>query len=132
VKHGLKADVEVKVADEVWIAMALLHREQPDREDFTVKEIISRAKSEKITDELRKGVSPHAYQHCVANLPPNSDQYRMLYATGENTRRLYREGDATYPKRRGKITPEPQAVPAHYQYLLDWYRNEYASPKQDT
>jgi hypothetical protein len=123
--------VAVRVADEVWIATALLHREHPDREDFTVQEIISRAESEKITGELRPGVSVHAYLHCVANLPPNSAQYRMLYATGNNTRRLYREGDDTHPKRRGKITPEPQAVPARYQNLLVWYHNEYASPKQD-
>ncbi|SPF42763.1 conserved hypothetical protein [Candidatus Sulfopaludibacter sp. SbA4] len=122
----------LKIADEVWIATALLHREHPDRGDFTVKEIIGRAKTEKITGELRPGVGMHAYKHCVANLPPYSAQYRMLYATGHNTRRLYREGDETYPNRKGKITPETQAVPARYQYLLDWYRNEYASLKQDT
>jgi hypothetical protein len=121
----------MKIADEVWIATALLHREQPNREDFTVKQIIARAQKENVTGELRPGVSVHAYLHCVANLPPNSAQDRMLYATGDNTRRLYREGDETHPKRKGKITPEPQAVPARYQYLLDWYRNEYAYPKQD-
>jgi len=122
----------VKVADEVWIATALLHREHPDRSDFTVKEIIGRAESENITGELRPGVSVHAYLHCVANLPPNSAQYRMLYATGDNTRRLYREGDETHPKRKGKITPERDEIPERYRYLLDWYRSQYDSAKRDT
>jgi hypothetical protein len=38
----------VKIADEVWIVTALLHREQPARLDFTVEEIIQRAGKEGI------------------------------------------------------------------------------------
>lgn len=50
----------VKVADEVWIATALLHRENPDRSDFTVGEIVERARKEGIAGELRPGVYVHA------------------------------------------------------------------------
>ncbi len=32
----------ITIADEVWIATALLHREQPDRADFTIHEIQER------------------------------------------------------------------------------------------
>ena len=59
----------LKVADEVWIATALLHKENPTRGDFTVAEIIERARAENITGEMRSGVQVHAYLHCVANRP---------------------------------------------------------------
>ena len=41
------AEASVKVADEVWIAVALLHREQPGEPDFSVEEIVARARREK-------------------------------------------------------------------------------------
>ena len=37
------AHASAKVADEVWIATALLHREHPGRLDFTIAEIGGRA-----------------------------------------------------------------------------------------
>ena len=83
----------IKVADEVWIATALLHRENPKREDFTVAEIVERVRREHMAGELRPSVQVHAYLHCVANRPPNPGRHRMLYATGKNTRRLFRETD---------------------------------------
>ena len=128
-KNGVA--ISLLVADETWIATALLQKEHPDRPDFTVQEIIQRARTENITGSLRKGVSVHGFQHCVANRPPNSATYRMLYATGKTTRRLFREGDDAHPKRTGKITPEAGAIPPQYRYLLDWYHKEYAPPGRD-
>jgi len=32
----------IRVADEVWIATALVHRERPDTTDFSLKEIEAR------------------------------------------------------------------------------------------
>ena len=122
----------LKVADEVWIAAALLHREHADRQDFTVREIIARARSENITGTLRPGVSVHAHLHCVANRPPNSAQYRMLHATGEGARWLFRQSGDAGPKRKGKITPETADLPPQCRHLLDWYRNEYAGSATDT
>jgi hypothetical protein len=119
------ARTRIKVADEVWFATALLHRENPTREDFTVAEIVERARAENAPGELRSGVQVHAYLHCVANRPPNPGRYRILYATGKNTRRLFREGDDYDPQRRGgKVTPE--SLPAKYMPLMDWYREKYA------
>jgi hypothetical protein len=37
---------ELKVADETWIATALLHREHPERDDFAEQEIVARARNE--------------------------------------------------------------------------------------
>ena len=125
------AAIGVLVADETWIATALLHREQPDRPDFTVEEITQRARAENITGSLRPGVKVHAAWHSVANRPPKPATLRMLYATGKSTRRLFKEGDDVDPKRNGKITPSTDAIPPRYRYLLDWYHKEYAPPRPD-
>ncbi len=117
----------VKVADEVWIAMAHLQKENPARKDFTISEIVERARKEAIEKELRPGVRVHALQHCVANRPPNPGRYRMLSATGKLTRRLYRRGDPYDPAREGaKIVPAKEEIPDEYHYLLGWYESEYA------
>lgn len=117
----------VRVADEVWIATALLHREQPRRDDFLVQEIVARAEREGIEGRLRPGVYVHALQHCVANLPPNPGRYRMLFATGKNTRRLFRPGDQYDPRREhSKTVPSRESVPPDYRSLLDWYSTQYS------
>lgn len=126
-----KSGNSLKVADEVWIATALLHRENPKREDFSVSEIVARARRENITSELRPGVQVHAYLHCVANLPPKPGRYRMLYATGKSTRRLFRQGDDFHPDRRaGKVTPSKESIPTRYQALLDWYRDKFVGKQK--
>ena len=114
----------VKVADEVWIVTAFLHREQPARLDFTVEEIIERARREGIAGTVRPGVYVHAVQHCVANRPPNPGRYRMLFETGPGRRRLFRKGDAYHSAREGaKSTPILEDLPDRYRPLLAWYRD---------
>ncbi len=121
---------ELKVADEVWLTAALLHCEHPDREDFTVAEIVERARQEGLTPELRPGVYVHALLHCVANRPPNPARYRMLVETAAGRRRLYRPGDPADEARRGaKVKPQRSAIPPRYHRLLDWYEREYAPPR---
>lgn len=122
----------LKVADETWIAAGLLHRENPSRQDFTVQEIVDRAAREAITGELRPGVYVHALQHCVANRLPNPARYRMLFATGKTTRRLFRPGDASHPARDGsKVVPAKEDIPEEYRHLVDWYLTEYVSKRTD-
>jgi hypothetical protein len=41
-----KRFASIKVADEVWIATAVLHRENPKRENFSVSEIVAKARRE--------------------------------------------------------------------------------------
>lgn len=115
----------VKVADEVWIATALLHREHPQRTDFTVEEILDRARKEAITGEvLRPGVYVHIIQHCVANRRPNPGRYRMLFESAPGHRRLYRPGDPYDPEREGgKMVPALADLPTACRTLLDWYRD---------
>jgi hypothetical protein len=115
---------DIKVADEVWIVTALLHREQSDAADFTVDEIVKRAHSENLTGELRAGFYAHVVQHCVANRAPNSGRYRMLVETAPGRRRLFRLGDSYDPQREGsKTVPERENIPTEYRSLLDWYRD---------
>ncbi|HLK33005.1 MAG TPA: hypothetical protein VKT29_07935 [Terriglobales bacterium] len=116
---------EIKVADEVWLAAALLHREHPEHPDFAVEEIVARARQEGVTGEaIRPGVYVHVVQHCVANRRPNPGRYRMLFETAPGRRRLYRPGDAYDPEREGgKMTPVAEDLPSAYRGLLDWYRD---------
>ena len=117
--------VEVLVADECWIALALLHRSHPERPSFTAREILERLKLEKAQPELRPGVQPHIYLHNVANLEPNSARYRMFYRLPDGTYRLFRPGDDFHPARAGKTAPKRSELPQRYHELLDWYQNEY-------
>jgi hypothetical protein len=112
---------ELKVADEVWIATALLHREDSSRADFAVEEIVERARREKLFETLRPGIYTHAQMHCVANRPPNPGRYRMLFETRPGHRRLYCAGDPFDPRREGsKTAPTPSQIPAKYRPLLQW------------
>ncbi|MGH9575407.1 MAG: hypothetical protein ACRD40_18005 [Candidatus Acidiferrales bacterium] len=118
---------QMKVADEVWVAVALLHREYPKRDDFSVAEIVERAQQEAACGDLRPGVYVHAVQHCVAGRTPNPGRYRMLVETRKNHRRLFRPGDSFHPDREGsKTVPEREELPERYRSLLDWYRDNYA------
>jgi hypothetical protein len=116
---------EIKVADEVFLATALLHREYPERQDFTIGEIVDRAEKENLFGELRPGVRVHATLHCVGNRPPNPGRYRMLYATGDRTRRLILASDEFHPDRKGKIFPDPEDVPSKYHELIEWAKQRY-------
>ncbi|MFZ0036684.1 MAG: hypothetical protein WAK91_04645 [Candidatus Acidiferrales bacterium] len=123
--------ISVKVADEVWIATALLHREWPQRADFTIEEIVERARKEQLTPVLRPGVYVHVVQHCVANRPPNPARYRMLFETAPGRRRLFRAGDQYNAAREGsKIVPDSADLASGYRDLLAWYR-EWVSAETD-
>ena len=120
---GFPTKSTIKVADEVWIIAALLHREYPDRTDFLIEEIMDRARREDLHGALRPGVYVHVIQHCVSNRPPNPGRYRILFETADGRRRLFREGDAYHPEREGsKVTPDSRDLPHGYEGLLSWYQ----------
>ncbi len=120
--NAVSSQTDVKVADEVWIATALLHRQHPERPDFTLEEIVERARKEGLSKPLRPGVYVHVSQHCVANRPPNPGRYRMLFETSSGRRRLFRKGDSYHPEREGgKTTPKREDMPHGYDGLLTWY-----------
>lgn len=121
----ISSPAEIKVADEVWIITALLHREHPDRSDFAIEEIVERAKQEDRNIPYRPGVYVHIVQHCVANRPPNPGRYRILFETAPGRRRLFRKGDTYHPEREGsKMVPKREDIP-FYEGLLSWY-NEWS------
>lgn len=113
----------ISVADEVWIATALLHLENPERADFEKSEILDRAVREGLVEPLRPGVSIHISSHAVAGKKPQPNDYRMLIETGRGRRRLYKDGDPYHPDRKGKIAPSSEDIPRDYLYLLDWYES---------
>ncbi len=123
----------VKVADESWIAAALLQREHPNQDDFSIEEIVVRAERESLVGSLRPGVYVHVVQHCVANRPPNPGRYRMLFETREGRRRLFRPGDYFDPAREGsKTVPSADEIPATYRSLLEWYHEWSRAEKPHT
>lgn len=120
----IASGIQIKVADEVWIATALLHRDHPKQADFEIDEIVQRAAKEAGAQPLRPGVYVHVVQHCVANRPPNPGRYRMLFETAPGRRRLFRNGDIYDPAREGaKTVPAKEDIPSEYASLLDWYRD---------
>jgi hypothetical protein len=115
------------IANEIWIAAALLQRE--GRADFSVREVVDRILREPL-DEYRPGLQVHASNHCVASKAPNPAQHRFLHETGRGRRRLYRTGDDYHPNRRkGRTHPSAEELPEKYRYLVTWYENEYDRPK---
>ncbi|HTW61603.1 MAG TPA: hypothetical protein VMD55_07310 [Terracidiphilus sp.] len=127
----------LRIADGVWIATALLHREHPDRPDFTESEIQARFLSEGLPRGKNPGSLPtNINSHCVANRPRSrkkSDStkvqggpYRILYETRSGFRRLYRPGDDFHPDRAqprvpSKTIPKKAQIPERYWELLEWY-----------
>lgn len=120
------------VADECWIALALLHRAHPERTSFSAREILDQVKQERAHREVRAGVQPHIYRHNVANLPPNSARYRMFYRVADGEYRLFQPGDDFDPGRKGKAKPKRSDLPERYHKLLDWYEREYCARKNQS
>jgi hypothetical protein len=118
---------DLLLTDRVWIAVALLHQQSPNREDFSKDEI--RRKLDELsltTPEERLSVNPHLKQHMVVNVRPSTTKkYRMLFQTGSGNLRLYRPGDYVHVERQfhrsPKYAPRRDQLPPQYQTLLDWY-----------
>ena len=115
----------LRVADEAWVALALLHRHHPHRDSFSSREIFETVKKEAAHPDLRPGIQPHVSLHNVANIAANSARYRMFYRTPDGKYRLFRPGDDYHPSRTGKTKPERSDLPEPYRGLLDWYETSY-------
>ena len=71
---------EMLIADRIWIAAALLHQQFSSRRDFTKDEIRQKLAEEGLADGVKEGsINAHPKEHCVANVPPSSGKYRMLF-----------------------------------------------------
>ena len=123
---------EIKVAVEIWIAAATLHRRHPQRLSFNATEVFNEVSRLNLSGSIRAGVGPHVSLHCVANSAPNTARYRMLYRLPDKTLRLYRPGDPAHPGPTGRSAPDRHEMPPEHRALLDWYEKEYATrPKTD-
>lgn len=115
------------LADSVWLATALLHRENSKALDFSGHEIIEKATGEKLVKGFRPGLQVFVSKHCVANKSPNPLRHRILLETTRGRRRLFKQGDPFHPDREGgKIRPDRTELPAEYQPLVDWYDEIYS------
>ena len=115
------------LADRIWIAVALLHQELPDREDFSKDEIRRKLDETGLGEgSERSSVNPHLKQHLVANaMPSSTKRYRMLFETRPGYLRLFRPGDPVHPDRQNsrnfKQAPRYDEIPQEYRSLLEWY-----------
>jgi bifunctional DNA-binding transcriptional regulator/antitoxin component of YhaV-PrlF toxin-antitoxin module len=115
------------LAESVWLATALLHRENSGALDFSGHEIIEKATAEKLVKGFRPGLQVFISKHCVANKSPNPVRHRILLETTRGRRRLFKPGDPFHPDREGgKIRPNRTDLPAEYQPLVDWYDEIYS------
>ena len=111
------------IANEIWIASALLQHE--GRVDFSVSEIVDRILREPL-DEYRPSLQVHASNHCVASKAPNPSQHRFLHETRRGRRRLFRAGDDFHPNRaKGRTHPSADELPEKYRFLVTWYEDQY-------
>ncbi len=117
-----------RVADQAWIALALLHAENPERSDFRTDEVLARAKRE--FGPLAPGVRQHLSSHAVASIAPSTGKYRMVTRTGRGRLRLFRTGDPVHDKRSGKSVPHEDEIPTKHRRLLSWYNEVYNTAKR--
>jgi hypothetical protein len=122
-KSAVVQGLDLKVADAVWVATAMLQRENPGSEGFPVGDIVAKVKEEALTEGQESSIYLHANQHCVANRPPNDAKLRMLFQTKDNLRRVYcPSADPFHPARNGRYCPEPSELPYELLPLFDWYQ----------
>jgi hypothetical protein len=113
----------IKVADELFIVLALLHREQPNKEAFEIREILDRARKEGLGEERdQRSLRLHAYEHAAANVSPRAvgGKYRMVFRQRDNRIRLLSPSDYVHPDRHQKFYPNYEEIPVKYHELLDW------------
>lgn len=115
---------ELSLADQVWIATALLHQEHPEQEAFAVAEIENRARQE--FGGVRPGLLTYLREHAIANRKPNPGRRRFLWKTPNGKLRLFTTEDPFHPDREGsKVLPDARDLPEQYQRLLQWYNDLY-------
>lgn len=114
----------VKVADELYLIVALLHRENPGANAFTIAQILERAAKEGLGASRadQRSLRQHAYEHAAANVPPGKQggKYRMVFREADNRIRLLRASDYVHPERHQKLRPNLEDIPERYHELVRW------------
>jgi hypothetical protein len=114
----------VKVADELFLIVALLHRENPHTKSFTIAEVMERATKEGLGTARsdQRSLRQHAYEHAAANVAPGKQggRYRMVFREEDNRIRLLRNSDYVHPDRHQKVRPNLDEIPERYHELVRW------------
>ena len=120
------------IASRIWVAMALLHKENPSEVGFAANSIRKKL-AELFYDgdlgRLEAGIPIHLSGHLVAEAPRHGVNKCYLTSVRRGIRRLYKPGDPCDPSREGAdIHPSRSELTPEWYELLDWYTREYATP----
>jgi hypothetical protein len=106
------------IGDTIWLATALLARQNPRAHGFSYETILRKVFE---LDASLKAVSVHAHlsSHCVASKRASPATLRILTENPDGTLRLFRAGDPFHTTRRGGRTqPKLHSVPEEFHSLL--------------
>lgn len=106
------------IGDTIWLAVALLEKENPKALGFSQETILKKVFA--LNRSLKPiSVQAHVNAHCVASKKANSATLRILTENPDGTLRRFRLGDPYHPTRqRGRTQPKPHSLPAEYHSLL--------------
>ena len=129
----IQHDIQMTTAVATWLATALLHTENKDRESFQAKEIFQKIRDEDLIQTHDNTLMAHITVHCVANTKPQPNTHRKLFRVSPGRYRLYKDGDDYHSLREGgQSVPSPDVVPTKYRNLIEWYNSEYnTGPKPE-
>jgi hypothetical protein len=67
-----RVETDLLLADRIWLAVAMLHREFPDQEGFSKDEIRKKLGDSGLDVGLKRtSIHAHLKEHLVANVPPS-------------------------------------------------------------
>lgn len=124
---AIASQIKFRVADRIWIAVAMLHQEFPSQSSFSKAEIRRKLEDEKLDEGVEiDTINAHLDQNSVGNVAPSSGKYRMLFELTPGNLRLFRFDDQAHPDRiqkrsPSKMVPKSEHIPKTYWPLLDWY-----------
>jgi len=123
---GLKKSLTTPTV--VWLATALLHRDNPQSDAFSAKEIFNKVKQMNLLSVSDSTINMHITSHCVASTKASPDKHRKLTRVQSGWYRLFREGDSFHETRStGHSAPLAEMIPIEFKDVVDWYNIQYNS-----
>ena len=121
---GLKKSPSTSNA--VWLATAILHRENPQSDAFSSKEIFQKVKQMSLLSVSDSTIHMHITSHCVASTKASPDRHRKLTRVQSGWYRLFREDDSFHETRsNGQSAPLAEMLPLEFKDVIDWYNIQY-------
>jgi len=118
----------VSTANAVWLATAILHRENHQKDAFSAKEIFSKVKQLNLLSVSDSTINMHITSHCVADGKASPDRHRKLTRVQSGWYRLYKEGDSFHETRsKGQSAPLAEMIPLEFRDVVEWYNVQYNS-----